>query len=289
MTALAHQPRPLHQFLRRVVRAIPLLDSQLMGYVRARRVRRSANVLEDGNFFPESRAEVLADYAYATARTHRGIMQVINLESVLRYVEAAGIEGAFVETGTYTGGASAYMLRALQRLRSGKPPREYWGFDSFEGMPAPSQQDGDHGSIWITGKRLANIDSAELGALKGHEVNRADYDQCLDYLRQTGYPSQHIHLVKGWFQDTLKPTKEKIGAIALLRMDGDFYDSTKVVFEELYDQVVEGGVVIIDDYGSFEGCRRATEEFLALRRIKAHMVYVENSIRYFVKPETTFA
>lgn len=216
MTALAHQPRPLHQFLRRVVRAIPLLDSQLMGYVRARRVRRSANVLEDGNFFPESRAEVLADYAYATARTHRG-------------------------------------------------------------------------SIWITGKRLANIDRAELGALKGHEVNRANYDQCLDYLRQTGYPSQHIHLVKGWFQDTLKPTKEKIGAIALLRMDGDFYDSTKVVFEELYDQVVEGGVVIIDDYGSFEGCRRATEEFLALRRIKAHMVYVENSIRYFVKPETTFA
>jgi len=289
MTELAHQPRSLYKLMRRVVRAIPLLDSQLMSYVRARRVRRSATVLEVGNFFPESCTEVLADYAYSTARTHRGIMQVINLEAVLRYVEAAGIEGAVVETGTYTGGASAYMLCALKRLRCGKAPREYWGFDSFEGMPAPSQWDGDHGSIWITGKRLANIDSAELGTLKSHEVNRADYDECHSYLCQTGYPSQHIHLVKGWFQDTLKPTKEKIGTIALLRMDGDFYDSTKVVFEQLYDQVVEGGVVIIDDYGSFEGCRRATEEFFAMRRIKAHLVYVENNIRYFVKPATIFS
>jgi hypothetical protein len=110
----------------------------------------------------------------------------------------------------------------------------------------------------------------------------------MSYLRQTGYPAQCIHLIKGWFQDTLKPTKEIIGTIAVLRMDGDFYDSTKVVFEELYDQVVEGGVVIIDDYGRFQGCRRATEEFLAEKRIEAHLIYVENSIRYFVKPRAVF-
>jgi regulator of replication initiation timing len=59
--------------------------------------------------------------------------------------------------------------------------------------------------------------------------------------------------------------------------------------EELYDQVVEGGVVIIDDYGSFEGCRRATKEFFAMRRIKSHLMYVENSIRYIVKPATIFS
>ena len=284
MTELAHQPRPLYKLMRRVVRAIPLLDSQLMSYVRARRVRRAATVLEVSNFFPESRTEVLADYAYSTARTHRGIMQVINLETVLRYVEATGIEGAIVEAGTYTGGASAYMLRALQRLRCSKTPREYWGFDSFEGMPAPSQQDGDHGSIWVTGKRMSEVKPYELGALVGHDINKADYAQCLSYLKQTGYPAQHIHLVKGWFQDTLRSTKDSIGPIAVLRMDGDFYDSTKVVFGEFYDQVADNGIIIIDDYGAFQGCKLATEEFLAARSIKAHLVYVENNIRYFIKP-----
>jgi hypothetical protein len=67
-------------------------------------------------------------------------------------------------------------------------------------------------------------------------------------------------------------------------MDGDFYESTKVVFEELYDQVVPGGALIVDDYGSFEGCRKATEEFFAMRCIRPHLVYVDHGIRYFIKP-----
>jgi len=284
MTELTHQPRPLLDLMRRVVRAVPLIDTQLMSYVRARRIQRSAKVLEVGNFFPESHTEVLADYAYSTARTYRGIMQVINLETVLRYVEAIGIEGAIVETGTYTGGASAYMLLALQRLRCSKTPRDYWGFDSFEGMPAPSQQDGDPGSIWVTGKRISEVKPNELGALVGHDINKADYNHCLNYLKETGYPEKHINLVKGWFQNTLRPTKKSIGPIAVLRLDGDFYDSTKVVFDELYDQVVHNGAIIIDDYGAFQGCKLAVEEFLATRSIKAHLIYVENSIRYFIKP-----
>lgn len=214
----------------------------------------------------------MADYAYSTKHTHRGIMQVVNLESVLCYVETTNIEGAFVETGTYTGGASAYALLALQRLRKHKAPREYWGFDSFEGMPTPSRNDGDHGSIWVAGKNMLEIDPAELGSLVGHDVNKAGHAKCLRYLQQTGYPQNQIHLVKGWFQDTLAPEKKKIGPIAVLRLDGDFYDSTKVVFDELYDQVVEQGVIIIDDYGSFQGCRRATEELFAARNIKAHLV-----------------
>ncbi len=93
-----------------------------------------------------------------------------------------------------------------------------------------------------------------------------------------------MHLVKGWFQDTLSKSKRDIGPIAILRVDGDFYESTKVVFEELYDQVVSGGFIIVDDYGAFQGCRKATDEFLENRRANVHIVYVENSIRYFVKP-----
>ena len=283
--AVTHTPHPIHQFVRRILRSMPIVEKPLMGYVRGRRMRQAVQVLEAGNFYPAERGKILADYAYSTLQTHRGVMQVINLESVLRCVEARGIEGAFVETGTYTGGASAYALRALLRLRGSKPARHYWGFDSFEGMPAPTAHDGDHGSIWVKGKQLNELDTTELGALVGHDVNLAGYEQCLSYLQKTGYPSTHIHLVKGWFQHTLAPTSSKIGPIAVLRTDGDFYESTKVVLEELYDYVVPGGIVVIDDYGSFQGCRLATEEFFLARNIKPHLVDVENSIRYFVKPE----
>ena len=279
-----HQPRLIYSLLRNLIRATPFLDMLLLAYARANRVRRAAVTIKQGNFFPENHVEILSDYAYSIQVSHRGVMQIINLESVLRYVEDAQIPGAFVETGTYTGGASAYALLALQRLRINKPPRDYWRFDSFEGMPGASVEDGDHGSIWITGRRIKDLGKSELGILQGHEANKADHDRCLAYLLNTGYPAQHINLIKGWFQATLKPNKARIGQIAILRMDGDFYDSTKVVFEELYDQVSEGGVVIVDDFGSFQGCRRATEEFLASRKIHVHLVYVENGIRYFIKP-----
>lgn len=59
-----------------------------------------------------------------------------------------------------------------------------------------------------------------------------------------------------------------------------------MVFEALYDQVVPGGLIIVDDYGAFQGCRRATDEFLARRNVNVHIIYVENSLRYFVKPWT---
>lgn len=281
-----HPQRPIYEFARHIVRSMPVVEKLLMNYIRGRRKNYAEQVLEAGNFYPAERAQILADYAYSTLNTHRGIMQVINLESVLRYVETFGIEGAFVECGTYTGGASAYALQALLRLRTDKPTRHYWGFDSFEGMPTPSALDGDHGAIWVKGKLMNELDSAELGELIGHDCNKADYGLCLSYLQKTGYPPSHIHLVKGWFQETLVPNCPHIGPIAVLRTDGDFYESTKCVFDSLYGQVVQGGIVVIDDYGSFQGCRRATEEFFVSRNIKPHLVYVENGIRYFVKHES---
>ena len=188
-TSTSHLQRPIYIFFREILRAMLLLDSIAMYFVRRRRLRQADALLIRANLFPESRKSILSDYSYSTIQTHRGIMQVVNLESVLRYVESAEIEGAFVETGTYTGGASAYALLALQRLRINKTPRHYFGFDSFEGMPLPTTPDGDHGSLWVTGLGLDSISAGELGLLLGSEVNKADYQQCLNYLLETGYPS----------------------------------------------------------------------------------------------------
>jgi O-methyltransferase len=75
------------------------------------------------------------------------------------------------------------------------------------------------------------------------------------------YPERLLRYHVGWFQDTVPAAAEKIGPIALLRLDGDRYDSTKVCLESLYSNVRRGGIVVIDDYGQFEGCRRAVDEF----------------------------
>lgn len=279
----AHQPRLLYKFFRRLVRRIAFIETPLMAFLRWCRVHKAKGVLRAMNFHPKDARQILLDYEYSIRETHRGIMQVLNIESVIRYVEEENIEGAFVETGTYTGGASAYALRALLRLRVGRRARHYWGFDSFEGMPSSSEFDGDHGSIWLTGKAL--VDSGEVpGSLVGHNTNKANYEQCLSYLTKTGYPTDNIHLVKGWFQHTLPHNKDDVGRIAILRLDGDFYDSTKITFDALYELVAPKGIVIIDDYGGFEGCRRATDEFLAKLPERPHLVYVDNCMRYFVKP-----
>lgn len=89
--------------INRYVRVLPF-KSVMMTSIRKRRVCRAAAILEETNIFPESRAQIVADYAHSIARTYRGILQCVNLEAVLRSVEDTGVEGAFVETGTYTGG-----------------------------------------------------------------------------------------------------------------------------------------------------------------------------------------
>jgi len=81
------------------------------------------------DFYPDNRDKILSDYSFSIKYTYRSIIQVLNLECLIRYCESENIEGCFVETGTFTGGASAYALRALMRLRKDKPFRSYWGFD----------------------------------------------------------------------------------------------------------------------------------------------------------------
>jgi hypothetical protein len=248
------------------------------------RVARAHTFMRENYLYPAEVSAILGDYRYSISVTHRGILQVLNIEEAIKAVVAKKLSGAFVETGTFTGGASAYALRSLMRNEPGIS-RPYWGFDSFEGMPQPTVEDGDYAAQWIYGKRLVEVTPSQVaGNLTGSKVNLAQYDACLAHLHGTGYTKDDIHLVKGWFQDTLPSRVQAIGPIVILRMDGDFYESTKSVLEALYDSVVPGGFVLIDDYGGFEGCRRAVDEFLAVRNVSPHIHYVDHSIHFFMKP-----
>jgi O-methyltransferase len=225
---------------------------------------------------------VIDDFRFSMEVTDRHCVQVLMLEDIVLMLSRANVPGAVVECGVFTGGASAYMLRSILRnFPAGRRPT-YWGFDSFEGMPHASAQDGDDAVKWLVGVDSQNRPVVPKdGKLAGTSINKADYQNVSAYLAKSGYPRDKITLVQGWFQDTLPTHVKRVGEISLLRLDGDFYESTKTSLESLAGSVAPKGVIIFDDYGAFVGCRKAADEFLAVHpefspvfRYDAHRAFV---------------
>ncbi len=202
------------------------------------------------------------------------------------YCERMGIEGAIVECGVWKGGAMG--LAALALLHSSPTPyRKLHLFDSFTDICAPDPQvDGiraiqEFGQVYITdSSKLQPVEGA-YDSIGGHGTVLA----CRELIEtRIGYPASLIEYHVGWFQDVLPRDAPKLESIAILRLDGDWYASTKICLDYLYDRVVPGGFVIIDDYGAYDGCKKATDEFMQVRRINAFLHRVDQVCYYLVKP-----
>jgi hypothetical protein len=98
------------------------------------------------------------------------------------------------------------------------------------------------------------------------------------------YPAELVHYHAGWFQETVQRDAPDIGPIAVLRLDGDWYESTKICLEYLYPHVARHGVVVIDDYAFYEGCRRAVDEFLSSQVEPVMLHHIDRDARYWIKP-----
>ena len=167
------------------------------------------------------------------------------------------LEGDFVETGVWKGGLSAIFLRKIIRQAKGK---KLWLYDTFEGMPEPTAVDK---KMTFVGK----ITAAEKFKL----VSDGEFSNwcraSLDVVRNTlscvtpDY-ADHTIFVKGKVEDTLIDSKNIPDKISVLRLDTDWYISTKAEMEILYPRVVENGYVIIDDYFHWSGCKKAVDEYL---------------------------
>ncbi len=168
------------------------------------------------------------------------------------------VAGAFVECGVAQGGCAALIAMVAD---SDSANRHCWFFDSFEGLPDPTSDDFEEGR---TGRHIRPLPKGScLGTL----------EQVSELLFETfGFSRERITLVKGWFQDTVENHAPQMGSIALLRIDGDWYDSTMCCLEALYDRVSPGGHVIIDDYFSCYGAKKATDEFLQRRGGEVRLV-----------------
>jgi hypothetical protein len=194
------------------------------------------------------------------------------LESLLRLtrlVDSLNVPGAIVECGVANGGSAAAMAYAA---RDSQFERDVWLFDSFEGLPPPTPEDGQQAhDEFYTGWCLGDI---------------ARVREIMDRLE---VPPARIHAVKGWFNDTL-PTAE-VPSIAVLHIDADWYESVKLCLHRFYDSVEPGGFVVFDDYGYWEGCRKAVDEFVAARGLAVELVGVRDNPgsdlryqHYFQKP-----
>ncbi len=229
-----------------------------------------------------------ADGGIRVVRSHTMLSypRLVTLYQQVAFCETHNVAGSYVECGTWKGGAIGLM--ALANLKHGSARRHLHLYDSFEGIPEPDKSvDGP-----LAERQALSVGGEVKGRLiplKGFYEKYADGIGDLEtnkYLLETviGYPLPFLHYHKGWFQETLPKTAREIGEIAILRLDGDWYASTKVCLEYLYSQVVSGGFVIIDDYGAYEGCRKAVDEFMAKEGIRAYLNHIDYAGRYWIKP-----
>ncbi len=179
---------------------------------------------------------------------------LVDLARQTRVVLEQKIPGALVECGTWRGGSSFLMAKILKH--AGVRDRKVWLLDSFEGIQPPEDVDGPAAKAWA-----ANKDGPMY-----FDNLRAPVDQVQQTTRDLGIVDL-TELIPGWFDKTLPANRERIGPIAILRIDADWYASVKCCLEQLYDQVVEGGFIIFDDYYTWDGCSTAVHEFLGARGV----------------------
>jgi O-methyltransferase len=185
---------------------------------------------------------------------------VRNLSLVKRFRQ---VPGSVVECGVWKGGMSAGMVDVAGAHR------HYYLFDSFEGCPKAKEIDGQSAKRW----------QEDVNSPLYYNNSSADIAFSRDVMKRAG--ALNCSIIKGWFEETL-PGFRAEGGIAILRLDGDWYDSTMICLDHLFPQVNEGGVIIIDDYFAFEGCGRALHDYLSRNQVARQIRQLDNDVCFIV-------
>jgi O-methyltransferase len=190
-------------------------------------------------------------------RTLTSVPRLQALIDGVRHCVDREIPGAFAECGVWLGGSVEAMLLTL--LEAGVSDREVYLYDTFEGMTEPTEHDtSKFDPPALDSWRDAKNEDARLYD-ELFDPAKFNVDVVRETLVATGYPEDRLHFVRGPVEETIPSTVPD--SLALLRLDTDWYESTRHELEHLYPLVSPGGVLIIDDYGHWEGCRRAVDEY----------------------------
>ena len=187
----------------------------------------------------------------------------------IHYINKKNLVGDIVECGIWRGG-NLFLAKKIQDQYSRTIKRKLYGFDTFEGMPEPSIYDG---------KRINKI--YQNFKNKNEPWAKASLDDVKHSSKELFSDIEDFNFIKGMVEDTLKNKKNLPNKIALLRLDTDLYESTKIELNTLYPLLVDRGVLIIDDYGDFPGCRKAVDEYFVDKSVL--MISVDKSCRVITK------
>ncbi len=226
--------------------------------------------------FPiEASPEELATIRRAKSISMTSVERLWSVIQSTKYVSENNLEGVFVECGVWRGGSSYAAMRTLTNM--GDTSREFWLYDTYQGMTEPTDFDID-GASGMTARAMMNMtnvgDGNNIWALSPLSEVEAN-------LATSGYPMNKVKFIVGDVQRTSIEQKPK--SISILRLDTDWYESTKAELHNLYPLLESGGVCIIDDYGHWSGARKAVDEYLRDHKAKPLINRIDYSGRLWIK------
>jgi hypothetical protein len=201
------------------------------------------------------------------------LARIENIQACVTDVIERGVPGDLIETGVWRGGATIFMRAILKAL--GVTDRSVWVADSFEGLPEPDPE------------KFPLESAAHRGTVMQHKFRR--FAVGADHVRANfaafGLLDEQVRFLEGWFKDTLP--RAPIERLAVIRLDGDYYESTMDGLVNLYDKLSPGGYLIVDDYGEDDWtyCRRAVDEFRASRNIAEPLIEVDRRCYYWQRSQ----
>jgi hypothetical protein len=228
--------------------------------------------------FPDVPAAHVATYLAVKDLTMTSPERLFGLCQAVDHVLRTGIPGDFVECGVWRGGSSVAMIRSLQQ--AGCATRDLWLYDTFTGMSPPTDHDvdcfGNSAEQLLVRDQHDRVTAASVWC-------EASLEDVQHQVGQTAYPSQRLHFVRGKVEDTIPQQAPQ--QIALLRLDTDWFESTWHELVHLYPRLAPGGVLIIDDYGHWQGCRQAVDQYLAQHAPNLFLHRLDYTGRLAIKPE----
>jgi O-methyltransferase len=197
---------------------------------------------------------------YSRYQSYTMLARGIYTDNLMLSEHALKVPGDIVECGVWRGG----MIAGISEILG--PERTYWLFDSFEGLPPAQELDGAAARTWQQDTQSPNyFDNCSAEESFAHEA-----------MAVSG--ATEYHLVKGWFSETVPAAA--VSGIALLRLDGDWYDSTMTCLQALYPKVSDQGLIIIDDYYFWEGCTKAVHDYLSSTKSSDRIRQSRNGVAY---------
>ena len=208
-------------------------------------------------------------YIKSAAVSMLPLARIENLQSCIVDVLRSGVPGDIIEAGVWRGGTTIFMRAVLKAYNISD--RTVWAADSFEGLPTPDAEKYPLEAKAHNGKLMGSVYNHFAVGLEEVKRNFQAY----------GLLDEQVCFLKGWFKDTL-PTAP-IAAVSVMRLDGDYYESTMDGLTNLYDKLSVGGYVIIDDYGEdfWTYCRKAVDDFRRGRGIEDPMIRVDSKCYYW--------